>query len=91
MRGASRVLTVSFHKYGNYFFPGTGDLADIGERHGRCRHLLSGPFSLPRRCHAVLERPMHASDDAQGTAWVCCHAIPERSKPAADAAQWIAS
>lgn len=30
-----RVLTVSFHKYGNYFFPGTGDLKDIGERHGK--------------------------------------------------------
>jgi hypothetical protein len=29
------VLTVSFHKYGNYFFPGTGDIRDIGERHGR--------------------------------------------------------
>ncbi|CAL8463701.1 g3235 [Coccomyxa elongata] len=30
-----RVLTVSFHKFGNYFFPGTGDLKDIGERHGK--------------------------------------------------------
>ena len=27
---ARRVLTVSFHKYGNYFFPGTGDFGDIG-------------------------------------------------------------
>ncbi|VDK24094.1 unnamed protein product, partial [Anisakis simplex] len=25
-----RVLTVSFHKYGNYFFPGTGDMYEIG-------------------------------------------------------------
>ncbi|KAH6941598.1 hypothetical protein HPB50_020626 [Hyalomma asiaticum] len=23
-----RVMTVSFHKYGNYFFPGTGDIGD---------------------------------------------------------------
>ncbi len=30
-----RVLTVSFHKYGNYFFPGTGDIKDIGESHGK--------------------------------------------------------
>ena len=33
------MLTVSFHKYGNYFFPGTGDIADIGERHGRCQRM----------------------------------------------------
>lgn len=26
-----RVLTVSFHKFGDFFFPGTGDLKDIGE------------------------------------------------------------
>ncbi len=32
---AARVMTVSFHKHGDYFFPGTGDLADIGERAGR--------------------------------------------------------
>ncbi|CAK0785511.1 hypothetical protein CVIRNUC_008721 [Coccomyxa viridis] len=30
-----RVLTVSFHKFGNYFFPGTGDIKDIGESHGK--------------------------------------------------------
>ncbi|KAK9836274.1 hypothetical protein WJX81_001417 [Elliptochloris bilobata] len=30
-----RVMTVSFHKHGDYFFPGTGDLSDIGERAGR--------------------------------------------------------
>lgn len=29
------MLTVSFHKYGNYFFPGTGDIKDVGESHGR--------------------------------------------------------
>lgn len=28
-------MTVSFHKYGDYFFPGTGALADIGEYAGR--------------------------------------------------------
>ena len=26
---------VSFHKYGDYFFPGTGDITDVGEHNGR--------------------------------------------------------
>ncbi|KAG5577957.1 hypothetical protein H5410_058091 [Solanum commersonii] len=30
-----RVMTVSFHKYGDKFFPGTGDMKDTGERDGR--------------------------------------------------------
>ena len=30
-----RVMTVSFHKYGNYFFPGTGDMYEIGAEVGR--------------------------------------------------------
>ncbi|WRX33116.1 Histone deacetylase domain - like 9 [Theobroma cacao] len=30
-----RVMTVSFHKYGDMFFPGTGDVKDIGEREGK--------------------------------------------------------
>uniref|UniRef100_A0A0E0DDT3 histone deacetylase n=1 Tax=Oryza meridionalis TaxID=40149 RepID=A0A0E0DDT3_9ORYZ len=30
-----RVMTVSFHKYGDFFFPGTGDIKDIGEREGK--------------------------------------------------------
>lgn len=30
-----RVMTVSFHKYGNYFFPGTGDMYDVGQDSGR--------------------------------------------------------
>ena len=29
-----RVMTVSFHKYGEYF-PGTGDLKDVGANQGR--------------------------------------------------------
>jgi acetoin utilization deacetylase AcuC-like enzyme len=28
-------MTVSFHKYGNYFFPGTGDMYEIGAEAGR--------------------------------------------------------
>ncbi|XXG64719.1 hypothetical protein AAC387_Pa05g2595 [Persea americana] len=30
-----RVMTVSFHKYGDMFFPGTGDVKEIGEREGK--------------------------------------------------------
>ena len=30
-----RVMTVSFHKYGDFFFPGTGDLSDCGEGPGK--------------------------------------------------------
>ncbi|WAR22758.1 HDAC3-like protein, partial [Mya arenaria] len=30
-----RVMTVSFHKFGNYFFPGTGDMFEIGADCGR--------------------------------------------------------
>ncbi|XP_063716379.1 histone deacetylase 3-like [Symsagittifera roscoffensis] len=30
-----RVMTVSFHKYGNSFFPGTGDMYEIGKEAGK--------------------------------------------------------
>lgn len=30
-----RVMTVSFHKYGSYFFPGTGDMYEIGADSGK--------------------------------------------------------
>ena len=32
---AFRVMTVSFHQFGNNFFPGSGDLKDVGERRGK--------------------------------------------------------
>lgn len=32
---SDRVMTVSFHKYGNNFFPGTGDMYEIGEDYGK--------------------------------------------------------
>lgn len=38
-----RVMTVSFHKYGNYFFPGTGDMFEIGAESGRC-YSINVPF-----------------------------------------------
>lgn len=31
----SVCVQVSFHKYGDYFFPGTGDVKDVGEHNGR--------------------------------------------------------
>jgi histone deacetylase 1/2 len=36
-------MTVSFHKYGDYFFPGTGDVKDIGERDGKF-YAVNVPF-----------------------------------------------
>ncbi|CAI0398228.1 unnamed protein product [Linum tenue] len=30
-----RVMTVSFHKFGDLFFPGTGDVKEIGEKEGK--------------------------------------------------------
>ena len=30
-----RVMTVSFHKYGDMFFPGTGGLKDVGHNAGK--------------------------------------------------------
>lgn len=32
---SNRVLTVSFHKYGNHFFPGTGAIAETGLNEGK--------------------------------------------------------
>jgi histone deacetylase 3 len=33
--GSDRVMTLSFHKFGNGFFPGTGDLYEIGTKEGK--------------------------------------------------------
>lgn len=38
-----RVMTVSFHKFGNNFFPGTGDIVNKG--HGEERGLWGGGWS----------------------------------------------
>ncbi|GBG80875.1 hypothetical protein CBR_g31431 [Chara braunii] len=38
-----RVMTVSFHKYGDAFFPGTGDVKDIGEKEGKY-YAVNVPF-----------------------------------------------
>lgn len=32
---ADRVMTVSFHKYGENFFPGTGNITSVGAGPGR--------------------------------------------------------
>jgi len=32
---SDRVMTVSYHKYGDFFFPGTGALHDVGELNGK--------------------------------------------------------
>lgn len=35
-----RVMTVSFHKFGDQFFPGTGDVNEIGVKSGKVRSSL---------------------------------------------------
>lgn len=37
-----RVMTVSFHKFGN-FFPGSGDITDVGMRQGATSLVASMP------------------------------------------------
>jgi hypothetical protein len=44
------LLQVSFHKYGDYFFPGTGDLKDIGEQRGRY-YTLNVPLKVSTHTH----------------------------------------
>lgn len=43
-----KVLTVSFHKYGSGFFPGTGDIASIGRK--ECVSLWRDPH-FHRLCY----------------------------------------
>ncbi|CAL8465591.1 g5127 [Coccomyxa elongata] len=38
-----KVLTVSFHKYGGGFFPGTGDIASVGRKEGKY-HSINVPL-----------------------------------------------
>ena len=59
-----RVMTVSFHKHGDYFFPGTGDLTDIGERAGRY-------YSI-NVCSPVLAHPTPSLRSSRGQ---CCTSI----------------
>jgi len=40
---SDRVMTVSFHKYGDYFFPGTGDARDVGVKGGKY-HSINVPL-----------------------------------------------
>lgn len=47
-----RVMTVSFHKYGDYFFPGTGALIDIGEQRGRY-YTLNVPLKVSCCVHRL--------------------------------------
>ena len=70
-------MTVSFHKHGDYFFPGTGDLADIGERAGRyysinVRAAMQPPFyacavhPLPLRPACLARSPRCAPQEPGG-------------------------
>ena len=60
---ADRVMTVSFHKHGDDFFPGTGDLDEVGMGAGRwvqvqhrlgvawrCRGVVHGTWGTEAAC-----------------------------------------
>ena len=60
-----RVMTVSFHKFGNYFFPGTGDMYEVGAEKGKY-YSLNVPLrdgiddqSKSRDNHVIIVRPSH--------------------------------
>jgi histone deacetylase 1/2 len=54
----NRVMTVSFHKFGN-FFPGTGDIKDCGANEGRF-HCLNVPLKsgMTDECYERIFKPI---------------------------------
>ncbi|XP_065833815.1 histone deacetylase 3-like [Oscarella lobularis] len=54
-----RVMTVSFHKYGNYFFPGTGSMYEIGQNAGR-HYSINVPLrdGIDDHAYAYVFRPI---------------------------------
>ena len=74
----NRVMTVSFHKYGEYF-PGTGDSGDVGAGEGKnyavnlCAALTSlPPFSQP---DGSLPHGAPAVDRQTDTGLLCCRSV----------------
>lgn len=55
-----RVMTVSFHKYGSLFFPGTGDMYEIGAESGKrlIEFLFACALQTPIISKFVLVRPL---------------------------------
>ncbi len=45
---ADRVLTVSFHKFGGDFFPGTGDITNVGAGLGTYYKVGTARFAAMR-------------------------------------------
>ena len=65
-----RVMTVSFHKYGNYFFPGTGDMYEIGAEVGRY-------YSGKRNCARDIVRALRLDTNSNYNRFLfnCCFAV----------------
>ena len=65
-----RVMTVSFHKYGNYFFPGTGDMYEIGAEVGRY-------YSGKRNCARDIVRALRLDTNSIYNRFLfnCCFAV----------------
>jgi acetoin utilization deacetylase AcuC-like enzyme len=49
MHASPFFLQVSFHKYGDHFFPGTGDIRDVGENRGKY-FSLNVPLKVNHPC-----------------------------------------
>ena len=54
-----RVMTVSFHKFGNFFFPGTGDMYELGDDRGR-NYSINVPLKdgIDDQCYLSLFKPV---------------------------------
>lgn len=55
----NRVMTVSFHKYGDNFFPGTGDLESVGKQQGKY-YAMNVPLKdgIDDQSYAALFKPV---------------------------------
>ncbi|KAL3145682.1 Homeobox protein HD-1 [Trebouxia sp. C0010 RCD-2024] len=55
----NRVMTVSFHKYGDNFFPGTGDLESVGKQKGKY-YAMNVPLKdgIDDQSYAALFKPV---------------------------------
>jgi histone deacetylase 3 len=56
---ADRVMTVSLHKYGANFFPGTGEFGEVGAMEGK-NYSINVPLKegIDDNCYQQLFRPI---------------------------------
>jgi len=85
----ARPLQVSFHKYGDHFFPGTGDIRDVGEHRGKYYSLnvplkvrdthqglaANGSLPLPLQ-HSLPQHYVNLRPSSKGMRQHACAALP---------------